>query len=75
MNPTNPLSRWFATATLPVKAFMGISVISAVVVLNKWVVRPHMAKQRYKRAEEWANIIIEQEENDPDGTNNISEYV
>lgn len=72
MKPKNPLSRWFATANLPVKIFMGISVISAVVVLNKWVVAPHLAKQRYKRAEEWANMIMEQEENDPNGTNNIS---
>lgn len=51
---------------------MGISVISAVVVLNKWVIAPHVNKARYKKAEEWANMIIDQEENDPDGSNNIS---
>lgn len=72
MRNPNPISRWFATATLPVKVFMGISVISAVAVLNKWVYRPYVHRQKYRRAEEWAQMIIEQEENDPNGTNNIS---
>lgn len=67
--------KFLSTATLPVKAFMAISVISAAVVLNRSVISPYFKRQRYKQAEEWANKIYEQEERVKEGggstTNNI----
>lgn len=72
----NPVQKFLATATLPVKAFMAISIISAAVILNKTVISPYFRRQRYKQAEDWADLIFEQEDRENEtgvnGTNSIS---
>lgn len=50
---------------------MAISVTSAVMVVHRTLYAPHVRRQRYRRSEEWANKIIEQEESGEGGSNNI----
>lgn len=56
------LTHWFKNSGPIVKTLMAISITSALVVAHRMVYAPHVRRQRYKRAEEWANIILEQEE-------------
>lgn len=65
------LSLWFRTSTPIMKMLMAISVTSAVMVVHRTLYAPHVRRQRYRRSEEWANKIIEQEESGEGGSNNI----
>lgn len=56
------MKRWFRTSSPLVKTLMAVSITSAMVVGYRLFYAPHVNRARYRRAEEWANMIMEQEE-------------
>lgn len=66
------ISRWIQTSTPLMKMLMAVSVTTIAVVVHRNFYAPYARRQRYRQAEEWANMIIEQEERGDDGPNNIS---
>ncbi|XP_047985508.1 uncharacterized protein LOC125225717 [Leguminivora glycinivorella] len=56
------VKRWFSTSSPLVKTLMAVSVTSGLVVVHRLFYAPHVQRKRYRQAEEWANMIIEQEE-------------
>lgn len=66
------VKRWFGTSSPLVKMLMAISITSGLVIIHRTTYAPYVKRQKYKQAEEWANMIIEQEESGEGGTNNIS---
>ncbi|CAH2241078.1 jg13136 [Pararge aegeria aegeria] len=56
------LKNWFKTSSPMVKVLMAISVTSGVVVINKLYYAPYARRQRHLKSEEWANMILDQEE-------------
>lgn len=54
------------------KMLMAISLTSGMVVIHRTYYAPYVRRQRYRQAEEWANMIMEQEEAGEGGSNNIS---
>lgn len=58
----NAISRWFKHSSPLAKGLMGVSLISAFYVGNRLLYVPYARRQRHKQAEEWADLIIEQEE-------------
>ncbi|KAG6447036.1 hypothetical protein O3G_MSEX004708 [Manduca sexta] len=66
---------WFRSSSPVTKLLMAISITSGVVVCHRMFYAPYVRRKRYREAEQWANAILEQEENaeyGQDGTNNIS---
>lgn len=53
---------WVASSSPVVKMFMAISVTSMLAVGHKMFLAPYLNRQRHLQAEEWANMILEQEE-------------
>lgn len=66
------LSRWFQASTPLVKMLMAVSVTTIVVVVHRNLYAPFRRRQRYRQAEEWADILIEQEEQGKNSSNNTS---
>lgn len=66
--------RWFQTANPLSKTLMGISITTSVVLVYRLWYAPYSKRQRYRQAEEWANMIIEQEEKEEAerGSTNLS---
>lgn len=56
------LRKWFRSSSPTVKMLMAISITSIFAVGYKMYLSPYLNRQRHRRAEDWANMIIEQEE-------------
>lgn len=70
----NLIQRWLRTANPLSKTLMAVSITTCVWISYKWWYAPYARRQRYRQAEEWANMILEQEEKEESekGRNNIS---
>lgn len=68
------INRWYKSASPFVKVLTAISITSALVLVHRTIYAPYVKRRRYRQAEEWANMILEQEElKEEDRTNyNIS---
>lgn len=66
------ISRFIRTASPTVKALMGISIFTTGYLIHKNFIKPAIRRKKYKEAEEWANMIFEQEEKEDGGTTNLS---
>lgn len=70
------IETWYRSSGPLAKVFMAISITSAFVVCHKMLYAPYVRRGRFKRAEEWANAIIEEEEKAQEmgveSSNNIS---
>lgn len=44
--------------------FLGFGILFATTVIYKWKIGPHLREKRRKEAEEWAEFVFEQEQNE-----------